>query len=161
MRFSKVLTVMVVFSLALTGMYCTKTEDPVKNTSPLVGTWVANSDVPGTQMIYDGTDTNPLFILDGLQLGASIQITIKNDNTYSMTLSLPGEAPELEDGNWSVNANQITLTPKDFPEDAITFTYAVSGDMATLASLDGEVTFDFGAGEIPVTMIIVLKKTTT
>lgn len=160
MKFTKLIVLLTVLAIAVTGFNCESSSDPADPVS-LVGTWSAHNDVAGTLMEYDATDINPAFKVNVLGLGASVLIIVEENDDYSLVLTLPGSAPETEDGKISINGNKVTMTPDGAPDDAITFTFSIDGDTATLVSDEGEVTFDFGVGDVPAILTLILKRVTS
>ena len=161
MKFSKFVVFLVVIAIAFMGFNCKESESPTESTPDLVGTWVANSDVAGTKMEYDATDINAAFKVDVLLFGASVTIAVDANDDYALTLVEPDAAPQVETGTISVSGNKVTLTPDGAPEEAVTFTFSISGDTATLVSDAGEFTFDFGTGEVPAILTLILKRLAT
>ncbi|MCK4560767.1 MAG: hypothetical protein KAV45_13360 [Calditrichia bacterium] len=159
MKSSKLIVLFLVFAMMLIGIHCKSTSEPTDDgLSTFVGTWAANSDIEGTLMEYDATDVNPAFKVDVLLLGASVQVTLESDGDYILTLTEPGGEPEIEQGTATVDGNQITMIPDGAPEEAIIFTYTLNEPFLTLVADD--VTFDFGAGDVPATLTITMKRVT-
>ena len=152
MRVSKLLALLVVIALVLTGIHCKKSTEPTDETVSFVGSWVA------TEMVYDATAANPLIpVTDVILLGASLSITVNEDDTYDLILVQPGADPDPDDGNFAVDETNkiITMTSNDPEEGLLVFTYSLDGNIMTLVTDD--VFFPPGT-EIPAILTIKLKK---
>ena len=157
MKLTNFVTLLLIFVLALSGFNCKSSEDPTDTNDPssLVGAWVANAATEGTKMVFK--EPNSGFELNVVPLGATVNVTLASNNDYTLTLTFPGEDPVVETGKATFSGNQLTMTPDDFPEDAITFTYSRSGDFLTLNADDVEFAFD-GENDVPAELTLVLKK---
>ena len=157
MKLTTLITILLIFVLAFTGFNCKSSEDPIDSGDPsdLVGTWAANAATAGTQMVFEEPVSG--FSLDVLQLGASVNVTMASNGDYTLALTMPGSDPEVEVGKATFSGNQVTMTPTDFPEDAITFTWSLNGDLLTLFSDETEFAFD-GENDVPAELTLILKK---
>jgi hypothetical protein len=154
MKISKLAILFVILAIAITGIHCKKSEDPTEpGDVNFDGTWVANANTPGTKMVYDASESNPVLLVDVVPMGATLSITVVGDN-YSLILVEPGEDPIPDTGTFAVNGDQMTLTSDDPEEDVLTFTWSLDGDMLTLRSED----VYFPGSEIPAKLMLVLKK---
>jgi len=108
----------------------------------LVGTWHATTAVV-TSVANPGTSVNLI------ALGATLQITFNANLSYTSTITVPGEAPEVSNGTYVETANQLTLHDNSSSgSDTIVFGLGLSG--GTLSLTGGTpFTFNFGAGEVP------------
>ncbi len=161
MKSSKLIVLFLVFAMVFIGIHCKSSTEPTDDDlSTFVGTWAAKSDIDGTLMEYDATDVNPLFIVNVLDLGASVLVTLKSDGDYNLALTLPGSEPEVEEGTATVDGNKITMIPDGAPEEAITFTYTLNEPFLTLVSDD--VAFDFTqtGNDVPATLTLTMKRVT-
>lgn len=121
----------------------------------LVGTWMASS------AVFTNSD-DPSESFDVVAAGATIQIEVTSDHTYTITSTVPGEGTETESGEIDVEGGQVVLT---FDDDGTTETerldYTLSNNDQTLTvSFEGDDEFDFdGDGEDdPAQVEIVLQK---
>lgn len=114
----------------------------------LVGTWHATK-------IQVTNKANATQTTDLILLGATIQLVVRNDNTFTATFSAPGQAADASTGTWTQTATTLTLTDDSSSgSDVNTFTYTLSGSTLTLSG--GEIDFDFGSGDVPSKFDLIL-----
>jgi hypothetical protein len=58
-------------------------------------------------------------------------------------------------GTVTVSGNSITITDDSSPGDAAVGTFTLSGNTLTITAQDE---FDFGAGEVPATLVLVMQR---
>jgi hypothetical protein len=87
--------------------------------------------------------------------GASIIITFNSNHTYAVVAAFPGEPADNESGTYVQTATAFTITETG-SQDVRTFTYTLSGN--TLTAGGATIAFDFGAGDVPSTLNLVLVK---
>ena len=159
MRVSKLLALIVVIALVFTGVHCKKSADPTEEEFSFIGTWIASPDVEGTAMILDARDVNPIFFVDAVSiLGAVVTVVITEEDSYTMTVVMGGDSLLEEVGTILFEGNEVTLTPDDVPEEALTYTYSRDGNLVSLVGED--IPWEFwGTGtEIPTTITLIIKK---
>ena len=153
MKFNKFTVFGLILLLAFSGIYCKKDETTEPQETGFDGTWTANSDVAGTQMLYDATDSNPALKVDVLDLGASLTITVVGSR-YTLILVEPGSDPTTDTGAFVAANNTITMTSDDPEEDVLVFSYTRDGNFLTLNTSG----VDFPNTSIPAKLTIVIKK---
>ena len=156
MKISKIAVIFVILAIALTGIHCKKSESPTEPEDiNFDGTWVANANTPGTKMIYDASETNPVLIVDVVPdpFFATIAITVSGAK-YSLILVQPGDDPIADTGAFVVEGKTITLTSDDPEEDVLIFDFTLDGSMLTLETDN----VFFPQTETPAKLTLVLKK---
>ena len=112
--------------------------------SDIVGTWHA------TRFEFVN-NANPANTVEAIALGASVTIIFNANHTFSLTLTLPGQPPEVSTGTYVVTATTLTITvTSETPVQTLNFTMSLSGNTLTLTG--GATTFDFGTGEVAATI---------
>ena len=158
MNISKLVIFFVVLTMAFTAIQCKKSSPTEGDISDFVGAWKAGATQVGTQMNYTSKE-EPSTEFKLVQLGATIDVVVKSDNTYTLTLLIPLlEINEVEKGKMTIDGNKVTMTADDYPDEAITFDYNINGDMLSLISDDTEFDFNFDDVDEPAILSIILKK---
>jgi len=104
----------------------------------LVGTWNA------TQFVFSDFG-DPVTDYDVIASGGAVTLTIQANNTYAISFTLPGSAPEMDDGTWALSGSTLTLDAGTVDETVLSI--SLSGNTLTFHSTD--ITFDFGDGDVP------------
>jgi hypothetical protein len=112
----------------------------------LVGTWEATA--------FEVTAVGGGASMDVIALGGSMTLTAGANGAYTIDITFPGELPEVETGTFTVAEGVITIDPEG-PDSTMSFDFTLSGNTLTLM---GEDTMDLGAGDVPVTLEIVLQR---
>jgi len=85
---------------------------------------------------------------DVFPLGATIQLVLRSDMTFTATFGVPGEAPDVSNGTYTQTSTTLTMTDDaGSGAEVSVFTYSLSGGTLTMSG--GEVDFDFGGGDVP------------
>lgn len=113
----------------------------------LVGSWNA------TSIVYTNDATGQS--VSAFLFGARLQITVAANGTYTGSVTEPGGAPQAITGTITVQGNAITITDDAAPGDDAVGTFTLSGNTLTITAQDE---FDFGAGDVPATLVIVLQR---
>ena len=100
--------------------------DDVKE-ADLVGTWAA------TQFVFSDFG-DPVTDFDVIDSGGEITIVIRANNTYTITFTMPGSAPEVDDGTWALDGSVLTFDAGT--ADETTFDVSVSGNILTIYTDD-------------------------
>jgi hypothetical protein len=158
MKATKLISMFVIFVLALTAIQCKKSESTEADPKDLVGAWTANKDVDGTKMDFTSLE-NPANTVKMFLFNASIDIVLNSDNTYTLTLVVPPlDIDEVEEGMATFSGNKITLTADDYPDEAITFEWSLNGSLLSLTTNDAEFDFNFDDEDDPAKLDIILRK---
>jgi hypothetical protein len=117
--------------LAAVAAGCSDSTAPEDVTlADLVGTWNA------TRATFDEVAGDGTFDLIPDIPGVTVTLTIASSGAYTVTVSMPGESPEMETGTATVANGVITVTPSDPLEDPYAIEIvSLSGDDMTLLSL--------------------------
>jgi lipocalin-like protein len=110
------------------------------NLPNLVGSWHATR-------IQVTNKANAAQTADLILLGATIQLVLKADHTFTATFVAPGEPPNPSNGTYTQTATTLTLTDDAASGGTVNvFTYTLSGGTLTVSG--GEIDFDFGSGDV-------------
>jgi hypothetical protein len=138
--------------LAAVAAGCSDSTAPEDITlADLVGTWNATS-----------ATFTPVGGGAGVEVvaqGFGLTITVTATGAYTLTVSFPGEADEVETGTMTVSNGRLTATPNDPLEDPeVIDIVSLSGDNLTLFFDDEEFDFtdDSIDNETPATLTIVM-----
>jgi len=145
-RLGSLLTTLVLLSVSGCGG-----DDPVgvvATAADMLGTWdIASltfaSVPPGTSV-------------ELVSMGASGEIEFRGDGTYTLTLAGPGEAPEVENGTFSVSGSTLSLIESG--EVTALAIQALTSTAATLFQADDEYDFNDDGFDTPATVTVVLAK---
>lgn len=118
----------------------------------LVGTWDASVFVFVSQ-------TSPPDSADFIAEGADVRLTVAANGDYSIVVWAPDVIADVFWGTVSVDDGNIVITDAEEPGDVISFSAELSGNILSMYS--DEVEFDFGDGEEPAELHIVLQLKTT
>jgi len=124
-----------VMPLLLLGAACSDSTVPEAD---LVGTWNA------TAFVFSDFG-DPVTDFDVIDEGGTVTIVIRADDTFTITFTIPGSAPETDGGAWSVDGDRLVFDAGTV--DEMSFDITLSGNTLTIYSDDVE--FDFGGGEEP------------
>jgi hypothetical protein len=88
--------------------------------------------------------------------GFSGEIEFRQDGTYTLTTTDPGEPTEVENGTFGVSGSTLSLTV--FGETSALTIQALTSTAATLFQGDDEFDFNDDGTETPATTTVVLAK---
>jgi hypothetical protein len=97
------------------GIFVTNCSDDEKEDT-LVGTWVLTSMRVSTMGIT--------FTVDPAELGLSMRLTVREDNSYTMVITENGET-STSNGEWATSGNKLFITEEGETEE---FVYSLKGD---------------------------------
>jgi hypothetical protein len=112
------------------------------------GSDVAEEDIVGTWNATDFVFSNfedPVVDFDVIVMGGDVTIVIRADGTYTITFTMPESEPEVDDGTWVLDGDQLTFDAGTVDESA--FDVSLDGNTLTIHGEDLE--FDFGDGDEP------------
>jgi hypothetical protein len=118
----------------------------------LVGTWEA------TEFRFVSSPT-PTDTVDAIARGGGLSVTLSADARYSMSLTIPGELPDVSSGVAVIDGDMVYMIDGVDPQDPMAFEFGLAGDTITMVAED---TFDFddppdGVNE-PAVVEIVLER---
>jgi hypothetical protein len=106
----------------------------------LIGTWNATA--------FKFSDFgDPVTDFDVMLIGGSVQIVIAANGAYTVTITIPQVPPEVTDGTWALQGNNLLVLTESGSSDVTELTVSLSG--ATLTVHASDLTFDFGSGDVP------------
>jgi len=105
-----------------------------------VGTWDA------TKLEFTNV-ANTSEKVEIISLGATYTIVLESNGTYGATLVVPGSAPELTTGTWSVSSDVITIKETGSSGDQ-QFNWSLSGNTLTISGANTDFDFDGGGPRI-------------
>lgn len=135
MQTSRILVLAV--AAALAG--CGGSDNPSGSSSTdggLLATWHA------TRAQYTSV-ANPGLSVDTVAQGSSLTLTL-DATTFVLTITDPGEAPQVTNGTWTSTRDTITLTPAGM---SFSWQFDMSLNGNTLTMTGGSVEFDFNADD--------------
>jgi hypothetical protein len=142
--------------LAAVAVGCSDSTAPADVTlADLVGTWNA------TRATFDEVAGDGTFDAIPDIPGVSMSITIASSGAFTISMAVPGEAPEVETGTLTVANGVITLTPSAPLEDPYAIDIlSLSGDDMTVFFDDEEWDFtdDSVDNETAATLTVVLRR---
>jgi len=145
-RLGPLLATLVLLSVGACGG-----DDPVgveATASDLLGTW----DI--TSLTFTSVPAGSSAEL--VSQGFSGEITFRQDGTYTLTTTDPGQAVEVEDGTFTVSGSTLSLI---VPGEVSALTIqALTSTAATLFQADDEYDFNDDGTETPATVTVVLAK---
>jgi hypothetical protein len=100
----------------------------------LAGTWRA------TRAEYVSA-TNSSLRVDVVAQGTTVNLALTT-NTFTLTITDPGQSPKVTNGGWTSSRDTMTLTPAGMPFSWV-FDMELNGNTLTLTG--GSVEFDFNA----------------
>ena len=136
MRQIKMVSLAILFSLTMSLLFTFCSDDssdnsnPTTSSNPLSGTWFL-------QKITLTGGEEPIEIFP-TQAGLSITISMRDDNTYTIT-TISIEGTQVDEGTWSSTDNTVTFNSNDPTIPNQTISYALNGNDLTVS---GE--FNFG-----------------
>ena len=120
-------------------------DDTGPSEDELVGTWNA------TKLEFVGGGLT----IDVIAFGATLEMVLRSDQTYTITLGFPGEPSETETGTWSASKDVLTLSDSD---GEMQFDMSLSGNTLSLANADGEFDVNDDGIDDPVKINLTLVK---
>jgi len=105
---------------------------PANVPADVVGNWDAASYIVSN-------NNNPAEIVDLIQEGYNLYLSIQANGNYSSTFSFPGFPDDTESGTATFINSTVTINPSD--EDPFTMAYQLSDSILTF--IDTNSTFDF------------------
>lgn len=158
MRIAKLLVIVLALSLVFGSLNCKKSSPTESSIDDLIGTWKSATATEGTEFSYTSKSSPPISY-NLLMFQATIDVTIRSDKSYTLTLVVPPlEINEVEEGKISVSGNKVTMTANNFPDEAITFEFSLSGNLLTLIDNNAEFDFNFDDIDEPAILKIVMRK---
>jgi len=100
----------------------------------LVGTWGATK----AELVMV---SNPSTKVDLVAMGGTVQLVLTTANTFTLTVSMPGEPLEQSGGTWS-SGDVLTLTYTSGRSGNQQFDISLSGNTLTLTGADTDYDFD-------------------
>ncbi len=116
----------------------------------LAGTWTASS-------IVFTSVADPLVTADLVADGATMTLTLAEDNTYTLVITFPQEENEDEAGSYVVAGSTLTLSQTGEGSPSV-FVIIRDGDTMTLTVADEEFAFVEGADEEAATLVVILTR---
>jgi hypothetical protein len=154
MRMTKLMILLLVFSLALISFNCSDDDEDAVIPERYIGTWEAKITLEGTLIEY-APEASPDQGVDVRALGAEIKATLNRDGSYTLTFVLPGEEPDTDAGTVSIDEEDNILVLNSNTDEDIIFEYAWEDDILVLMTLTD---FDFTLqGNEPIPAIITIK----
>jgi hypothetical protein len=149
MRMAKLITLFMVFTLALISLNCKDDEETAVIPEKYIGTWMADSTLEGT-MIEFAPAGQPDQGIDFLDFGYDLKVVINKDATYSLTTTVPFFPVGGDQGRITLDEDSkiITFISNDSESDPIIFFYEwedeilVFGVRADLDLGQGEESYD-------------------
>jgi hypothetical protein len=132
--------------LVLAAAACSDSGAP--SIDSFVGTWNA------TRMEFTRV-ANPADKEEIIAGGATFQITLKADSTWSGVLTVPPGAADTASGTWSASLDVLTIVTTGMSGEQ-QFDYVLSGTTLTLSGANTD--WDFGSGDEAATLSITLTK---
>jgi len=133
---------------------CSSSED---DEFPLVGTTLSISDIAGnwtaTQAVFSRAAAGPVLNVDLLAAGATVTLGIQTNGRFTLTATLPGEAPDVTTGQLGFDEDVLVVIDDDDPGDFERFSITAS---ATTLSIQGPSTFDFDGDGTEEAAVLVL-----
>jgi len=157
MRIAKLITLLLVLSLALIGLNCEKSEEPASIPEKYIGTWEADSTLDGTLIGLAPAD-DPGQEVDFRDFGYNLKAVLNGDGNYSLTTNVPFFPIGGDQGKVSLDeeAKIITFISNDPESDPIIFFYEWEDDILVLTV---RAPLDLGEGEEPYDITLKLAKT--
>jgi hypothetical protein len=121
-------------------------DDTGPSEDELVGTWNA------TKFEF----VTPGLTFDAIAFGATLRMVLRDDGTYTVTATIPGEPAETETGTWSASEDLLTLS--DASGGDMQFDMSLSGSTLTLTNADSEFDIDDDGDDDPVKVNLTLVK---
>ncbi len=122
----------VILGLAAAIGACGSDSPSAPTNDSLAGTWRATR----AEFVNAANSSQRVEVIS---LGATITLALQSSGAYSMTATVPGEAPSTENGTWGNSKDTLSLRPAGV-------TYTVEFDMTfsgnSLALSGGHVQFD-------------------
>ncbi len=111
----------------------------------LCGTNLCIEDIAGnwnaTQASF-GAVTGPAMSVDVVADGGTVTMSIQNNGTFSVTITVIGEAPEVSNGQMSFDEDLLVVSFSDSPEDFEFFSITHNEPMLNISGGNGSVEFD-------------------
>ena len=141
-------------------------DDPTGNGNGNGGTTLADlaGNYTATKFEYTMIDP-PGTALDLIALTGQLTVNLAADGSFTASLLNPLAPPAVAfSGTIAISGTTLTLTVSDtvtagtielLPEEPFVFdTFVLSGDQLTLSASSG-IVFNFGAGEVPATLLLI------
>jgi hypothetical protein len=154
--FKNLLLVIIVISFSLSSFNCesnsTNPEENIPANVPadVVGNWEASN-------YLISNNSNPTDLVDLVQEGYNLLLSIQANGAYSSTLTFPGIPDDTETGTATFLNNSVTINPSD--DDPFTMAYQLADTILTF--VDPNSTFDFdddGMDEAATETIILIRQ---
>jgi hypothetical protein len=121
---------MAAVALAAAALLACGGVDEPPATSELAGTWTA------TKSEY--ASTTGLGTVDIIATGGAATLVLREDNTYSYTVTLPGEAPSTSTGTYEVSGiDELVMTPGGGNNPFFPWEFSLSGSTLHLEADTG------------------------
>jgi hypothetical protein len=121
---------MAALALAATAMLACGGEDEPPATSELAGTWTATNS--------EYASSTGLGTVDIIAAGGATTLVLREDNTFSYTVTLPGEAPSTSTGTYEVSGvDELVITPGGGNNPFFPWEFSLSGSTLHLEANTG------------------------
>ena len=111
---------------------------------PLEGTGISIDDIAGTwiatKIAFSPTAPGPAQEVEVVAQGGSGRLMIQSNGRFTLTITLPGEAPEVTTGQLGFDEDLLVVIYDDEPDD---FEYFAIQSSATTLSIRGPASYDF------------------
>ena len=160
MRMTKLITLLLIFSLAMFSLNCKDSEEP-QGAIPdrYIGTWEAKLAIEGSLIEY-APESAPANGVDLRGLGAEIKATLNKDGTYTLTFVDPIEGTDTDGGTVQLDEENNIITLNSNTDEDLIFMYEWEDDNTLILVTLTE--FDFtlqGNDPVPAILTIILKRT--
>jgi hypothetical protein len=126
----------ILVATAFLGTAGCKSSTSPEEAAGLVGTWNATS----AEFV---STTNSGQRVNIISQGSTLTLVF-DANTYVLTISEPGEDPQVRSGSWSASTDVLTLVTTSGGSGETQFDWSLQGNQLTLSG--GHVPFDFNKG---------------
>jgi hypothetical protein len=124
----------------LTGLMLACSDSTGVTDTDLVGTWKASE--------FTFSDFgDPVMDFHVIEPGGSATMVIGADKTYMLIVTMPVSLPDTTTGTWALPTSSRLVLTEAGTTNGVELQASLSGSTLTIHTED--VTFDFGAGEIP------------
>jgi len=103
----------------------------------LAGNWVA------TRAFFSKAATGPVMEVDVIAVGGSGTLEIQNDSRFTLTIVVPGQAPDVTTGRIAFDEDLLVVFFDDDPEDFFFFGITLSEPNLSVTNTNGAGDFDF------------------
>jgi hypothetical protein len=130
-------TALVLFAVAaFLGTAGCKSSTSPEEAAGLVGTWRATK----AEFVSSANSSKKV---DIIAQGSTLTLAL-NASTFVMTITDPGESPQVRSGTWSSSTDVLTLVTSSGGSGESQFDFSLNGNQLTLTG--GHTLFDFTVG---------------